>query len=70
MRKQNKVENIEQCAKQQERAKKVLKDLEDNSKQDNKEEDVTTTFALSDVESDVPAWVSALKNTQNRNKNI
>ena len=32
MRKQNKVENIEQCAKQQERAKKVLKDLEDNSK--------------------------------------
>lgn len=32
MRKQNKVENIEQCSKQQERAKKVLKDLEDNSK--------------------------------------
>ena len=50
--------------------KKVNFDLEDNSKQDNKEEDVTTTFALSDVESDVPAWVSALKNTQNRNKNI
>ena len=45
-------------------------DLENNSKQDNKEENVTTTFALSDVESDVPAWVSALKNTQNRNKNI
>ena len=50
--------------------KKVNFDLEDNSKQDNKEEDVTTTFALSNVESDVPAWVSALKNTQNRNKNI
>lgn len=50
--------------------KKVNFDLEDDSKQDNKEEDVTTTFALSDVESDVPAWVSALKNTQNRNKNI
>ena len=50
--------------------KKVNFDLEDNSKQDNKKEDVTTTFALSDVESDVPAWVSALKNTQNRNKNI
>ena len=50
--------------------KKVNFDLEDNSKQDNKEEDITTTFALSDVESDVPAWVSALKNTQNRNKNI
>lgn len=50
--------------------KKVNFDLEDNSKQNNKEEDVTTTFALSDVESDVPAWVSALKNTQNRNKNI
>ena len=50
--------------------KKVNFDLENNSKQDNKEENVTTTFALSDVESDVPAWVSALKNTQNRNKNI
>lgn len=52
--------------------KRVNFDLEDdktNSEQNDKE-DVATTFTLNDVESDVPAWVSALKNTQNKNKNI
>ena len=52
--------------------KKVNFDLEDNSKNDNKveeEKEATVTFALdSNVEESVPAWVSALRKTQNARK--
>ena len=53
--------------------KKVNFDLEDNSKNDNNVEEekkeATVTFALdSNVEDSVPAWVSALRKTQNDRK--
>jgi hypothetical protein len=49
--------------------KKVNFDLEDDSKNQDNKENVITTFNYNDVENNVPAWVSAIKNTQNKNKN-
>lgn len=49
--------------------KKVNFDLDDTSKNDNKVEEVVTTYTLETSESSVPAWISALKNTQKSREN-
>ena len=53
--------------------KKVNFDLEDSAKNDNKVEEENnsdvTTFSLSETGSVVPAWISALRHTQNSKKN-
>ena len=51
--------------------KKVNFDLDDSSKNEDKvekEEDAAVTYTLDDVESSVPAWISALRNTQKSRK--
>lgn len=48
--------------------KKVNFDLEEDSKQDDKK-DAITTFSLNVEEDNIPAWVSAVKYTQIKNKN-
>lgn len=51
---------------------KVNFDLDDTSKNDNKvekdENDAAVTYTLDDVESSVPAWISALRHTQKSRK--
>lgn len=53
--------------------KKVNFDLEDSAKNDNKVEEENngdvTTFSLNETGSVVPAWISALRHTQNSKKN-
>ena len=53
--------------------KKVNFDLEDSAKNDNKVEEENnaeiTTFSLTDTDCGVPAWISALRHTQNSKKN-
>ena len=52
--------------------KKVNFDSEDSAKNDNKieeENSTVTTFNLNEVESEVPAWISACINTQNSKNN-
>lgn len=51
--------------------KKVNFDLDDSSKNEDKvekEEDAAVTYTLDDVESSVPAWISALRHTQESRK--
>ena len=51
--------------------KKVNFDLDDSSKNEDKvekEEDAAVTYTLDDVESSVPAWISALRHTQKSRK--
>ena len=52
--------------------KKVNFDLEDTSKNDKEieeEKEAVTTYALENQESSVPAWISALRKTQNDRNN-
>lgn len=49
--------------------KKVNFDLEDSSKEESQKETPATTFSLEESVESVPAWIAALKNTQN-SKNI
>lgn len=51
--------------------KKVNFDLDDSSKNEDKvenEDNAAVTYTLDDVESSVPAWISALRNTQKSRK--
>lgn len=49
--------------------KKVNFDLEDSSKNDNNVEENITTYTLEDINSSVPAWISAVRNTKNSKEN-
>ena len=49
--------------------KKVNFDLDDTSKNDKEVEKEVTTYTLENNESSIPAWVSALKNTQKSREN-
>ena len=69
------IENIDKYSKHEIEAElsilcvkhKVNFDLENTNKNDNKVEDVTTYTLTNSVETDVPEWVSAVRNLQNSN---
>ena len=48
---------------------KIRKRVNFNVSEEEKTEPVVTTFNLDNVEETVPGYISALRNTKNRNKN-